>query len=276
VIPTRRLFPLLLSLCISVFTAGTLAAQKADEPFTPVPGQAGKDVVWVPTPDELVDKMLDMAAITPQDFVMDLGSGDGRMVIAVAKRGVPALGVEYNEKMVALSRQRAKEAGVSDLARFEQGDMYAADISKASVMALFLLSENLDKLAPKFLAMKPGSRIVLNHFLVSGWKPDRSERIQPCEVWCTAHLYIVPAKVEGEWRIGDATLSLKQNFQMFDGTLTRDGKPIQIADGRLNGDRISFTAGGTKYEGRVDGDRIAGDMGADGKNWSASRVRSAN
>src|SRR5690606_34182802 len=140
---------------------------------------------------------------------------------------------------------------------------------KASVMILFLLPENLDKLADKFLDLKPGSRIVLNTFTVSGWSPDYSEKIQQCDVWCTVHLHVVPAKVEGTWQWGDGTLRLHQTFQLLRGTLTRNGKVSQIADGQMRGDRISFRVDGASFEGRVDGDRIAGEAGADGKNWSA-------
>src|SRR6187549_939619 len=142
--------------------AGTAAAQTAT--YEPQSGQAGKDVVWVPTPPELVENMLDMAKVTPQDIVMDLGSGDGRNVIAAAKRGARAYGFEFNPEMVALSRRKAQEAGVADRATFIEGDMFEADISKATVMALFLLPSNLDKLAPKFLALRPGTRIVNNTF----------------------------------------------------------------------------------------------------------------
>ena len=143
--------------------------------YEPTVGQPGKDVVWVPTPPELVERMLDMAKVTPQDFVMDLGSGDGRNIIAAAKRGARAIGVEYNPDMVELSRRQAKEAGVADKATFVQGDMYEADISKATVMALFLLPTNLEKLQDKFLALKPGSRIVLNTFTIGGWEPEHRE-----------------------------------------------------------------------------------------------------
>ena len=136
--------------------------------YEPTPGQAGKDVVWVPTPQELVEKMLDMAKVTPQDIVIDLGSGDGRNVIAAAKRGARAFGFEFNPEMVALSRRKAQEAGVADRATFIEGDMYEADISKATVLALFLLPSNLDKLAPKFLALRPGTRMVNNTFQVTG------------------------------------------------------------------------------------------------------------
>lgn len=266
-----RFVPLLCA--VSIFIAVGTPAAPESQPYEPYSGQPGKDVVWVPTPDALVEKMLDMAEVTPQDLVVDLGSGDGRTVIAAAKRGVPAVGVEYNENMVALARRRAAEAGVSDLAVFVQGDMFEADVSKASVLALFLLTENLDELAPKFLDMAPGSRIVLNYYKVSGWEPDRSETITDCSTWCTAHLYIVPARVEGTWMIGDERLNLRQTFQMVSGTLTRDGEAQPIFDGRLRGDRISFSAGDRRYEGRVVGDRIIGAVDAAGAYWSAERAR---
>ena len=169
--------------------------------FEPTVGQAGKDVVWVPTSPALVEKMLDLAKVTPNDLVMDLGSGDGRNIIAAAKRGARAIGVEYNPDMVELSRKLAKEAGVADKATFVQGDMYEADISKANVLALFLLPSNLNKLQEKFLNLEPGSRIVNNTFFVEGWEPDVKETIEgECTSWCTAGLYIVPAKVGGVWQ----------------------------------------------------------------------------
>ena len=153
--PARRL---LLMLCLVLLLNSLAIAQDNTKPFAPVSGQAGKDVVWVPTPENTVEKMLDIAKITPQDFVMDLGSGDGRNVIGAAKRGARALGVEFEQPMVDLSRRRAAEAGVADTANFVQGDMYEADISKASVMLLFLLPNNMTMLLPKFLALKPGTR----------------------------------------------------------------------------------------------------------------------
>ena len=163
----------ILSVACFVALAGAPAlAQAAEQPFEPTVGQAGKDVVWVPTPPALVEKMLDMAKVTSQDFVMDLGSGDGRNIIAAAKRGARALGVEYNEDMVKLSQGIAAKEGVSDKAKFVQGDMYEADISQATVLALFLLTENLNKLMPKFLQLKPGTRIVINGFGIDGWDPD--------------------------------------------------------------------------------------------------------
>ena len=255
---------------ILVNLAPALAA--AQEPFVPQSGQAGKDVVWVPTPPELVEKMLDMAKVTPQDIVMDLGSGDGRNVIAAAKRGARAIGVEYNPKMVELSRQRAKEAGVSDRATFVEGDMFEADISKATVLALFLLPSNLDKLAPKFLTLKPGTRIVNNTFNATGWEADASEQVGGnCTSWCTALLNIVPARVAGTWRLGTNDLTLTQEVQFVTGTLGTTA----IAGGRVNGEDITFRAGETEYRGRVSGDQIEGTSTTAGKQtkWTATRQR---
>lgn len=231
------------------------AAWAQDEPFVPTVGQPGKDVVWVPTPPELVERMLDLAAVTPQDVVMDLGSGDGRNIIGAAKRGAQAIGVEYNTNMVALSRKNAAAAGVSDKATFIEGDMFEADISKANVLALFLLPSNMLQLRQKFLDLRPGSRIVSNTFGIEGWTPDETVMVEgDCSAWCTALLWIVPAKVNGRWRMGQEELMLNQSFQMFTGTL--GGR--EIADGRLRGDQIRFTVGAVEYTGRVTGDRIEG------------------
>jgi SAM-dependent methyltransferase len=266
----------LLSFALIALVASSPAyAQQAQEPFTPTVGQAGKDVVWVPTPDSLVQKMLDMAKVTPQDVVMDLGSGDGRMIIAAARRGATAIGVEFNPDMVALSRRNAQEAGVGDKATFIEGDMYTADISKASVMALFLLTTNLDKLAPKFLELKPGSRIVLNTFGVTGWTPDATERIEDdCTSWCTAMLYIVPAKVEGKWKLADGEITFDQDFQMVTGTLASNGKSLALQNGRLKGEEISFAVDGVEYTGRVNGTSIEGTTkSASGQStWKAQRA----
>jgi SAM-dependent methyltransferase len=261
--------PLLFALCVFAFAAGAAAGE---EPYRPIAGQPGKDGVWVPTPGALIEKMLDMAAVTPKDFVIDLGSGDGRAVIAAAKRGAQAFGVEFNGKLAGLARERAREAGVEDKARFVEGDMYEADISQASVLVLFLVEENLDRLAPKFLAMKPGSRIALNTYLVPGWTADRTEKIGECDTWCTAHLYIVPAKADGAWRLGEGTLTLRQIFQTLRGTLSRNGKTLEISEGRLRGSEINFLAGGARYQGRVEGDTMTGAAG--GKPWTARRIPS--
>jgi len=257
------------------FVSAAGAAVPAEAPqkqYVPEVGQEGKDVVWVPTPHVLIEKMLDLAQVTPQDYVMDLGSGDGRNVIAAAKRGARALGVEYNPGMVELSRRTAEREGVADRARFVQGDMFEADISQATVMALFLLPDNLGRLTQKFLDLKPGTRMVLNVFGVPGWEADATERAEgDCGSWCTALLYIVPAKVAGAWRLPKGELKLEQKFQVFTGTLSSGGNTTPVKDGRLRGDQISFIAGGEKYEGRVNGDTMFGNGGG----WTATRLKSA-
>jgi hypothetical protein len=255
--------------------AQSTQAPAATENFKPTVGQAGKDVVWVPTPAALVEKMLDMAKVTPQDFVMDLGSGDGRNIIAAAKRGARAVGVEFNHDMVELSRKQASDAGVADKATFIEGDMYEADISKATVLALFLLPHNLNRLTPKFLALPAGSRIVGNTFAPEGWAADESETISgDCTSWCTSLLWIVPAKVDGTWKLPTGELTLKQEFQMVSGTLTNGGANTSVS-GKLRGDQITFTAGNTEYTGQVKGDRIEGSAKSGGSttNWSASRAK---
>ena len=266
----------LAALCVVGLFAATAAAQTAPKPaaeeeFVPQVGQAGKDVVWVPTPPELVEAMLDLAKVTPQDYVIDLGSGDGRNVIAAARRGAQALGVEYNPQMVALSKRNAATAGVGNRAAFVEGDMYQADISKASVMALFLLPSNMLVLRPKFFDLRPGSRIVSNTFGIEGWTPDETRTIEGnCSAWCTALLWIVPAQIGGKWRLGDGELMLEQVYQMLKGTL--DGKPI--ANGRLRGDQIRFVVGTTEYTGRVNGNRLEGSLrgGGPATTWSAIRM----
>jgi SAM-dependent methyltransferase len=269
-----RVFRAALALCL-LAAAGAVAAQEAAKPFEPVEGQAGKDVVWVPTPSTLVEKMLDMARVTPRDYVMDLGSGDGRNIIAAARRGARALGVEYNPDMVELSKRTAAKAGVADKAQFVQGDMFEADISQATVLALFLLPENLRKLTPKFLDLRPGTRIVSNTYEIEGWTADRTERIDgDCMAWCSVLLYIVPAKVAGTWRLPQGTLTLQQNFQMLNGTLTAGGISMPIASGRLLGSRIVFTVDGAEYSGMVKGDTMKGAIkGGAATSWNASRVQ---
>jgi len=255
----------LLAVTVTLVQPGELSAQTN----VPAVNQSGKDAPWVPTSPELVEKMLDLANVTPRDVVMDLGSGDGRNVIAAARRGARALGVEYDADLVELSRRLARAAGVADKATFVRGDMYKADVSKATVLALFLVPENLDKLQNKFLAMKPGTRIVLNTFSVTDWDPDASETIgAPCTTWCTANLLIVPAQVAGTWRMGNAEMNLKQYYQVVRGTLG-----TQTVIGRLRGEELTLTAGATEYRGRVVGTRIEGIATTEGKatSWTARR-----
>jgi SAM-dependent methyltransferase len=247
--------------------AASAAAQVTTpaKPFEPTVGRAGKDVVWVPTPQSLVDKMLDMAKVTSDDIVMDLGSGDGRTVITAAKRGATATGIEYDPDMVDLSKQNAIAAGVTGKASFMKADLFETDLSKATVITMFLLQSINMQLRPKLLDLKPGTRIVSNSFTMDDWEPDEDASVTDCTSWCTAHLWIVPAKVGGTWSTPAGPLTLTQQFQMVSGSLGT----TPIAEGRLRGDAISFTAGGAKYEGRVNGDTIEGT--ADGKHWTARR-----
>jgi SAM-dependent methyltransferase len=255
-----------------LLAAAAPAAAQQQSTFKPEVGQAGKDVVWVPTPQVTVERMLDLAKVTPQDFVMDLGSGDGRNVIGAAKRGANALGVEYNPDMVALSKRLATEAGVADKAQFVQGDMFVADISKANVMALFLLPSNLLRLREKFLELRPGSRIVSNTFSIQDWTADETVTVDNCEQWCTVMLYIVPAKIEGTWKVGSDVLEINQQFQMISGTFTSGGQSVPIS-GSLRGSELTLKAGNREITGRVQGNQIEGTLrdGNSKSSWRASR-----
>lgn len=269
----------LLTLLLSVFAAGAFAqAQPAKQEYEPTVGQEGKDVVWVPTSQTLVNKMLDMAKVTPKDFVIDLGSGDGRTVITAAKRGARALGIEYNPEMVELSKRNAAKEGVTDKATFAKADLFESDFSKASVITMFLLPDINLKLRPKILDLKPGIRIVSNSFNMGEWKADETATVsEGCNSYCTAYLWIVPAKVEGKWQLSQGELTLKQSFQMISGTLKTGSNTVQITSGKLNGDRISFSAGGAQYTGRVNGDAIEGAVKSGGNSgtWSATRATRA-
>jgi hypothetical protein len=249
--------------------AGVAQSQPAKD-YQPEVGQAGKDVVWVPTPQALVDKMLDMAKVTPQDYVIDLGSGDGRTVITAAKRGSKALGIEYNPDMVELSKRNAAKEGVSDKASFTKADLFETDFSQAQVITMFLLPSINLKLRPKILNLKPGTRIVSNSFDMEDWKPDETANVEGCNNWCTAHLWIVPAKVNGTWRTPQGELSIKQTFQMISGTL-KNGKVVAPINGKMNGDQINFTANGIQYTAKVNGNLMEGSAGS--TKWSATRVK---
>jgi SAM-dependent methyltransferase len=241
--------------------------------YIPSSGQAGKDVVWVPTPQALVDRMLDMAQVTKDDYVVDLGSGDGRTVITAAKRGVRAHGIEYNPDLVALSKRKAEDESVAHLATFEQADIFESDFSNATVVTLFLLDQLNLRLRPTLLEMKPGTRIVSNTFDMGDWEPDdRIDAGRDCKSWCRAYKWVVPAKVAGEWRLGDDRLQLTQTFQKLSGTLTRGGQPLPLSDARMDGSKISFIVGGNVFRGDVANDTMSGS-GPDGS-WTATRVAS--
>lgn len=250
------------------------AVPAAEKPYEPMVGQDGKDVIWVPNPEVMVEKMLDVAAVTPQDFVIDLGSGDGRNVIGAATRGARGLGVEFNGELVVHARQRAAAAGVAGRAQFVEGDMYAADVSKASVLALFLLPDNLLRLRPKFVDMQAGSRIVSNTYEIPGWPSDKSETVrESCAAFCIVYLYVVPAKVAGVWRTADGDITFEQDYQRLSGSYVYYGITLPLENARMNGAEIRFTANGIEYNGRVDGDVMQGRaQGRNDMTWRAMRV----
>jgi len=260
----------------------SLAAQTASgtQQFQPTVGQPGKNVIWVPTPDEVIAAMLDMAKVMPNDFLIDLGSGDGRIVIAAAKRGAKALGIEYNPDMVELSKGNAQKAGVSERASFKQADIFETDFSQATVVSMYLLPELNMRLRPKILDMKPGTRIVTHAFDMEDWEADQTAEADGR----TAYFWIVPAKVEGAWSwktdSGTAEMTLRQSFQKIEGSLKADGKTLTLTNAKLSGDRISFGVGEgnpstTQYSGRVSGGNIEGTAktgnGSEVK-WVAKRV----
>ena len=268
----------LLMLCLSIIATGVFAQAAASAEYEPRVRQEGKDVVWVPTCQELVDKMLDMAKVTAQDYVIDLGSGDGRTVITAAKRGAHALGIEYNPDMVELSKRNAAKEGVTDKAQFIEADLFKSDFSQATVITMFLLTEINVSLRPRILNLKAGTRIVSNTFTMGGWTADQNATVEgnDCGDYYTALLWIVPAKVEGRWKLPEGELTLKQSFQTFSGTL-KSGANITRVKGKLNGDLITFSIGNANYTGRVSGSTMQGtaESGGSTTKWTATQVHKA-
>jgi len=272
----RFLMTALLSICAASVFAQAQPAKKADKSaYEPMVGQEGKDVVWVPTSQALVNRMLDMAKLTASDIHFDLGSGDGRTVITAAKRGANATGVEYNPDMVTLSRRNAQKEGVGEKAKFIQGDIFETDFSKATVLTLFLLPELNVKLRPKILDMKPGTRVVSNSFTMGDWQADRTQNVnekEGCTAYCTAYLWIVPAKVEGKWKLVDGELALKQTYQNLTGSL---GDKTQIK-GSVRADQVTFTAGKAEYIAKVAGDTMTGTVKSGGSSTAFTATRSGS
>ena len=280
-LPIRHLLAALL-LPLALALPGCAIAQ--DKDYTPTVGQEGKDVIWVPTPQALVEKMLDMAKLTAKDIHYDLGSGDGRTVIAAAKRGAQAFGVEFNPDMVVLSERAAAKEGVSARAKFINGDIFQTDFSKATVLTLYLLPSLNIKLRPTILKMKPGTRVVSHAFSMDDWQADQTENVEGR----TGYLWIVPAPVEGSWRWNgsgsgpkDYQVKLRQQFQKVEGEVVLDGKAGQLRDAKLRGDQISFTvldASGVRrdFSGRVAGNAMQGVVklldGSSEAKWSATRA----
>jgi len=271
----RQLF---LMLCLSIIAAGVFAQALARAEYQPTIRQEGKDVVWMPTCQPLVDKMLDMAKVTAQDYVIDLGSGDGRTVITAAKRGARALGIEYNPDMVELSKRNARKEGVTDKTQFIEADLFKSDFSQATVITMFLLTEINLRLRPRILKLKPGTRIVSNTFTMGRWEADQNDTVEGkgCQSYYTALLWIVPAKVEGTWKLPEGELTLKQRFQTFSGTL-KSGAKITPVNGMLSGDLINFSIGYANYTGRVSENTMQGTVESGGSTtqWTATQVHKA-
>ena len=284
----RRAAPVLTAALLSltfVFGSALAAQSPAAKEFVPSVGQEGRDVIWVPTPQELVDRMLQMAETKPADYVIDLGSGDGRTVITAAKKfGATALGIEYNPDMVALSQRNAEKEGVAAKAQFRQADIFQTDFSKATVLTLYLLPSLNVKLRPTILNMKPGTRVVSHAFTMEEWQADQVDSAEGR----TAYMWIVPAKVGGTWRVEvaggsprvyEATFS--QQFQNLAGSARTNGKPLQFGGGKMRGETISFslvddTNVRREFTGRAVGDKIEGTVKASGtadeSKWTAVRV----
>ncbi|MEW6333491.1 MAG: class I SAM-dependent methyltransferase [Thermodesulfobacteriota bacterium] len=275
----RFLRQIFLVLCLSVMVAASVYAQApaGKEEYQPSVGQAGKDVIWVPTSQALADKMLSLAQVTARDYVIDLGSGDGRFVITAAKRGARALGIEYNPDLVELSQRTAAREGVAEKARFVKADLFESDFSQATVITMFLLPDINLRLRPLILDLKPGTRIVSNSFDMGDWTADETIKLgreEGCDNnYCQAYFWIVPAKVEGTWKLPQGDLKLKQTYQMVSGELASGKDRIAITDGRLSGSKISFKIGDASYTGTVVGTTMQGTVRAGGNSspWSANR-----
>jgi methyltransferase family protein len=255
-------------------------AQQKDKEYEPQVGQAGKDVIWVPTPDEVVDRMLRMAQVTANDYVVDLGAGDGKIAIAAAKKmGARSLGIEYNPDMAKHAQRNVEKAGVTTKAKIIQGDIFVTDFTQATVVTMYLLPALNLKLRPQILAMRPGTRVVSHSFTMEDWEPDETSSMDGRR----AYLWIVPANVMGGWSLdmgGErADVTLEQKFQKLEGHVALGPIHAGLREARLRGFQISFAyvdnAGVRRdFTGRVTGNRMEGsfrtDTGADGR-WTAAK-----
>lgn len=265
---------------MATLSAGAALAQQAQSlppaKYTPELNQSGKDVVWVPTPDALAAKMLDLARVRAGDTLIDLGSGDGRLVILAAKRGAKALGIEYDAKLVDYAKRRAQQEGVAALAAFAKADLFASDLSGATVITVFLGPELNLKLLPKLLALKPGTRIVSNTHPIGDWPPDETAASGDDEksvYYRTARLWIVPANVAGRWQWAGGALTLTQRYQTVAGTLHVGAVNTPVSHALLRGDRLRFEAAGVQYSATVAGQTLEGVMVGTGTKqpWRAQR-----
>lgn len=273
--PPRRTLAAALAYCLTLgccllAPAGTLATS---DRYVPEYGQLGKDVVWIPTSQPMLERMLDMAGLGPDDRLVDLGSGDGVTVIAAARRGATAHGIEFNPDLVALSRRHARAAGVAGRATFEQGDIFESNFSDATVVTLFLMPEINLRLRPVLLEMRPGTRIVSNSFDMGDWTPDATAEVtEGCEHYCEAMLWIVPAQVAGMWTIdGGRSMELAQSYQKIGGIVRKGASHWIISDAGMDGARIRFSLGDDRYEGEVRDGVMQGSINGS-RSWRATRA----
>jgi SAM-dependent methyltransferase len=214
-----------------------------DEVYKPSMGQAGKDVIWIPTPDALVKAMLAAAKVTSDDIVYDLGAGDGRIPIAAARQfGARAIGIEYDKDMADLARRNARRAGVDGRVQIITGDIFKEDFSKATVVTMYLLPDLNLKLRPLILAMKPGTRVTSHAFNMGDWEPDVFLSVEARD----AYLWYVPARVEGTWAFKEdgwgteGTVVFVQRYQRLGGTVTIGGRTQPVLGPALRGDKLTF------------------------------------
>jgi precorrin-6B methylase 2 len=266
-----------IGLLIFLLPAAPGRAQPAplDEPKI---GQESRDSVWVPTPERVIRRMLQMADTTSRDLVVDLGAGDGRIPIYAAKHfGARSIGVELEGNLVRLARREAASQGVSHLATFLQEDLFKADLSRATVIALYISPGVMSRLKPRLLELRPGTRVVSHSFTLEDWEPDETIRVEGR----TAHLWVVPASVRGAWSVdlaGQAfALRVDQRYQELTTSGERAGKPLAVIGARLRGTEIRFTSfdrdgSSRQFTGTVDRARMSGDSQGEGLaplSWSA-------
>jgi hypothetical protein len=261
-----------LTLLVTAFLAAPLTAQTAQpatKEYEPTPGQAGKDVIWLPTPDAMVAQMLRVAKVTSADLLYDLGSGDGKIPIAAAKaHGAKAVGIEYNPDLAAFARRNVERAGVADRASIITGDIFKEDFSKATVVTLYLLPDLNLQLRPTLLKMKPGTRVVSHQFHMGEWQADESFKVDERD----GYLWIVPADVAGRWTLKEADgnfeaeVDITQKFQRIAGTMTRKGVRQPLLGATINGPQLSFTFVDTdgavrSVNANVNGNKLEGKLG---------------
>ena len=260
---------LVLSIAVGIYLTGCTAPSSLTTGYQPVMAQQGKDVIWVPTPDSLLVKMLETAQVTNKDIVYDLGAGDGKIAIEAARRyGARAVGIEFDPQMADHARQNAKNARVADKVTIITGDIFAEDFSQATVVTLYLLPSLNGKLYPTLINMKPGTRIVSNTFTIGSWIPDKTFYGDSGTI---GYFWVVPAKVNGFWRLegvpgfNQATISIAQKSQEFHADFTPAGKAFQRIEGRLNGTKITFSYADAQgvmqiFNGEVTSDSFTGTL----------------